>query len=345
LSLKFRPTDPSDADAISRLMQQIFGIPSGHPGLRAAQMDWKYWQRHPKWEGSRSFVMERDGELVAHGSVVPLSLAWQDRRYRLFHMIDWAAKPDSPGAGRVLLRNAGKLCDGFFVAGGSDMTQKILPALGCRQSVSATMFALPVRPFVRLRDDSRSAKSVARFGRNLLWKMRARSIMPPGWNVRRVPREQLATAEFPTPHPRGAEAVFERTAEDIAYLMDCPVAPVECYVVEKNGVARGYFVLTVAIRQSRIAETWVDSREIGDWRALYLLAIREASARREIAEIVTVGSTPHESEALKQAGFQPRGEIALRFRLRDKSVPEIARYQMVDGDAAYLHDGSSSFWA
>jgi hypothetical protein len=346
MSLQFRPTSRSDADSISQLLQLSLRMRPDHPGLGSAQMDWKYWSPHPNWEGSRSFVMEREGKLAAHGAVVPLSLAWRNRRYRLFHLIDWAARPDSPGAGVALLKNAANLSDGVFVAGGSDITQRILPAMGFRESGRATTFVLPLRPFLRLRDDSFSSwKSAARYGRNLLWMMQASSGTPAGWSARRVPRERLATMEFPTPHPRGAEALFERTVPDIYNLLECPATPAEFYLVERGGLARGYFVLAIAVRQSRIAEAWVDSGDIDDWRALYVMAARAAAARRQIAEITTVAGTPVEIDALRQAGFQPRGQIALRFQLRDGGVPEAVRFQLVDGDAAYLHDGATAYWS
>lgn len=346
MSLQFRPTSRSDADSISQLMQLSLGMRPDHPSLGSAQMHWKYWSPHPHWEGSRSFVMESEGRVAAHGAVVPLSLAWRNRRYRLFHLIDWAARRDFPGAGTALLKNAASLSDGVFVAGGSDITQRILPAMGFRESGRATMFVLPLRPFLRLRDDSFSSwKSAARYGRNLLWTMRAPSSTPAGWSTRRVPRERLATTEFPTPHPRGAEALFERTVPDISNLLECPATPAEFYLVEKGGLIRGYFVLTIAVRQCRIAEAWVDSGDIDDWRALYVMATREAAARRQIAEITAVGSTSVEIDALRQAGFQPRGQIALRFQLRDGEVPEAVRFQLVDGDAAYLNDGTTAYWS
>jgi len=346
MSLQFRPTNRSDADSISKLLQLSLGMRADHPSLGSAQMDWKYWSPHPNWEGSRSFVIEREGKLAAHGAVVPLSLAWRNRRYRLFHLIDWAARPDSTGAGMALLKHAARLSDGVFVAGGSDMAQSILPAMGFRESGRATTFVLPLRPFLRLRDDSfNSWKSAARYGRNLLWMMRAPSSTPAGWSTRRVPRERLTTMEFPTPHPRGAEALFERTVPDICDLLECPATPAEFYLVERGGLVHGYFVLTIAVRQCRIAEAWVESGDIDDWRALYIMATREAAARPQIAEIAAAASTPVEIDALRRAGFQPRRQIALRFQLREREVPDAVRFQLVDGDAAYLHDGTTAYWS
>jgi len=346
MSIQFRPTVPADAAAVSQLMQQVFGMPPDHPNLGAAQMQWKYWSQHPNWAGSRGYVMEREGEIISHGAVVPLSLAWGDRRLKIVHLIDWAAQPDSAGAGVAFVKRLGQLADGIFSAGGSDTTLKLLPALGFRDSGNATTFALPLRPLARLRaDSSRSWKSAARCARNLIWMMRSPGGAPPGWNARRLSAADLATARFPTPRGGARAALFERSVPSVTGLLECPAAPAEFYLVERDGSPCGYFVLTQAVAQSRIAEAWVEPGEVGDWRALYLLAVAQAAAHPHIAEIAAVASMDPELQALPQAGFRSRGQFPLRFWIHGGDVPDAVRYQLADGDGAYLHDGRANFWA
>ena len=280
-------------------------------------MDGKYWRTHPEWERSRSFVMERDGGLIAHGAIVPLWCDWEGQRLKMIHVIDWVAKRDSTGAGIVLLKRIGQLADGLFVAGGSEMTEKIVPVLGFRDSADATRFALPLRPFARLRSDpARSWKPAARCARDVLRMTRVHLGVTPGWGARRVQPADLATVQFPTPRSMNREALFERAPAGIAYLLGCPAAPAELYLVERDGSPRGYLVLTLAVTQCRIAEAWVEPAEAADWHALYMLAIREAKSHREIAEISTVASTTTELQALQRAGFRPRGQVHLRFWTR-----------------------------
>ena len=71
MSSQFRPTRPEDGAAIAQFMQLVFGMKPDHPSFDAQQMRWKYWREHPEWEGSRGYVLEGDGQIVAHGSVVP----------------------------------------------------------------------------------------------------------------------------------------------------------------------------------------------------------------------------------------------------------------------------------
>lgn len=342
----FRPSSPDDAGAISRLMQQVFGLKPDHPSLGADQMAWKYWRDYPEWNGSRGFVMERDGDILAHGSVIPLRCSWAGGSVKLVELIDWVAQPKATGAGIALLKRVAQTAEGMFIAGGFEMAQKILPGLGFRECASETYFALPLRPLARLRADSlNSWRPLARFARNTLWKYRAASAVSAGWRIRRIAAADLANAKFPLPQSSGTDAaVFERSVRQIAYLMQCPVTPVEFFLVERHGAACGYFILTLAWGQCRIADAWLDSKCADDWQTLYQLAARAAKAHRSAVELVTVAGDKIAAQGLKQAGFQPRGQIPLRVWAPKAQLPAAIRYQMIDNDAAYLHHGTTELW-
>jgi hypothetical protein len=304
-------------------------------------MDWKYWRESPDWDGSRGFLMERAGTIIAHGAVIPLTCAWEDRRLRLAYLIDWVALPDCAGAGVTLLKRVGQMVEGIFTVGGSESTQKILPALGFKSLGTATRFILPLRLLARLPDSFRARLSAARFARNLFLSVKRKrsGAIPNGWRARRLPAAELGASPFPTPRAHGARAVFMRSPAAIAELLECPSAPAEFYIVEQEGAARGYFVLTLAGKQCRIAEAWVETDQVQDWRTLFALAIREARAHPQVAELVAIASTDIEAQALREAGFPVCGRFPMRLWMRDGKMPEAVRYQMVDSDAAYLNDG------
>ena len=50
-------------------------------------------------------------------------------------------------------------------------------------------------------------------------------------------------------------------------------------------------------------------------------------------------------EGLMYAGFRARGELPLCCLFRDRDCPDEIRYQMVDNDNAWQHDGSSYYWS
>lgn len=345
MSSRFRPTEPGDAEAISRFMQLVFGMAPDHPGLGLRQMEWKYWQPHPEWDGVRGYVMERDGLVVAHGSVVPLTCLWGDRRIRMVDLIDWAAHPDHPGAGITLLKKVSQMVEGVFIAGGTEMAQKVFRSLGFRESNPATKFALPFRPIRRFFADPEPGwKRPARVFRNSAWLAKARMGVPDGWAVRPIGAGDLESSQIPMPRPSAQAAVFERNSRNIGFVLNCPATPMAAYAVSHGNRICGYFVLAYAVRQCRIAEAWIEPNTPENWDFLYQIAAKEAQKRSEILEIITVLTHDQAArEGLSRAGFRPRGEIPLRFSMKG-DYPVDIRYQLADNDSGYLHDGTTAYW-
>lgn len=342
MSSQFRPTRPDDAGGIVEFMQRVFGMHRDHPSFRPDQMHWKYWREHPDWQGSRGYLLERDGHIAAHGSVVPLTCLWGVRRLKMADVIDWAALPGNPGAGIALLKNIGKLVDGIFIAGGTEAAQKVFQSLGFRDCEPAETFALPLRPVARFIEDSEPMwKRAARLARNSIWAAQSPGFTSSNWTARKIAPDEHP---FPTPTPRAQEAVFERTPEAIALLLDCPAAPGEFYLLEKGNGSAGYFILTQAVSQCRIADSWVEPGRPEDWRALYRLAVAAARKHPNSTEIVTIVSNDEAArEGLLQAGFRHRGTGSLRVFIPGGECPRNMRYQMMDNDNAWLHDGTTSY--
>lgn len=337
----FRPTTPGDAEAISILMKAVFDLGPDHPGLNAQQMDWKYWQEWSEWPGSRGFVMERDSNILAHGAVIPLTLTWSGQCLRLVHLIDWAARSDSTGAGIALLKRVGQMVDGVFVPGGSPTSQKILPALGFRPLGTAVRFILPLHPLARLPDSWHSWKGAARFARSLTLSALRGSLktVPPEWRARPISSPELISCVLANSEATGQIARFMRSSSALMHLLRCPSAPASLYAVAREDVTCGYFVLMMAGRQCRIADAWVMPDQEDNWHNLFALTIEEAKTRPNIAELVAVANTDVEMRALRWAGFPRCGQIPLWLWLRSGNIPDAVRYQMADGDYAYLHDG------
>jgi hypothetical protein len=257
------------------------------------------------------------------------------------------ARPKAIMSAIAIVKNLADLAEGVFVSGGSDIANKILPAaLGFQESARATMFALPLRPAARLRGEPiDSWRPVARFTRDILWKMQAGCNPAKGWDARRIAPANLAIEPFPLPHPSAETAVFERSVPAFAYLFECPLTPAEFYLVERQGSVCGYFILTLAISQCRIADAWMESNRAEDWRTMYQLAVRAAMAHSGVVELATMAvEEGPASQALAEVGFRRRGQIALRFRIPNVDPPAKIHFQMADGEAAFLHDGRTQLW-
>ena len=226
-------------------------------------------------------------------------------------------------------------------------TQKVLPALGFKTCGEVTKFARPIRPLRRLAGQKLSARAGAQFGRSLLWWLQAPSVRTQGWTASRIAPEQLASAAICWPHAREGTAFFARTAETMAYFLKCPAAPMEFYSVARGGSSRGCFLLAYVPGQARIVDFYIDSEDREDWRVLIQLAVSQAMRDPAVAEVVSMASDPVTGQALIDSGFHPRGHSPLRL-LPGKGVELPAgpiRFQMIDSDAAYLHEDAISYWA
>jgi hypothetical protein len=344
----FRATTPEDAGAIAAFLRRIFSMDPAHPGLEPRHMRWKYWDDWPDWPGSRGYVLTQDGEIVAHGAVVPLTCLWEGRSLKVVRVIDWAADAKSVGAGVTLMKRIGQMAGAVMAVGGAEATLKIFPALGAKRFGVAHHYARPLRPFRRLFGETNADwKAGARFARGLLWWLRAPSAAPPGWEARRITADQLASISFPRPAPWPGTAVFERSSASLSYYLQCPSVQMELFAVERKSSLRGYFLLAFVGGQVRIAESWVDSGDAADWRALHLLAVHEAMRRPEALEAVTMCSDPIARQSIEECGFHHRetSELLLLDSSRQGLPDANLRVQMMEGDAAYWHDGSGRLWA
>jgi hypothetical protein len=336
---EFRPTSPADAEAITELLVGVFGAASTHSGISREAMFWKYWRPHPFWEGSRSYVLEQDGRMLAHGAVVPQWCRWKAHRFRAFHLIDWAALPGAPGAGKSLFRRALQLADASYGVGGSNMAQRVLPALGFKKVGKATRYVRPLHPFKRLTGGGPPTwRTVAQSGRSAVWAALAPSAPPRGWKTIRSSPDALEPDNSPLPTTDPYSVVFDRTPQLFAFLASCPLAHVRLFSTERNPITRGYFLLAAVPGQVRIADCWLESSKPSDWRDLYLAAVAEARACPDTAEVVTMVTDDLRRHALHQAGFHARGDYPIQFFTRNPALSEVSALpcEMIDSDAMYI---------
>jgi hypothetical protein len=326
-------------------MAEVGLLPNFLPG----DLRWKYWQeRTGWWPGPRSFVLARDNEILAHAAVVPGTYYWNDQRVRTVHVIDWVARPTAVGAGVSLMKFLGQAGDALLAIGGSAQTLQLLPHLGFRIRGSATGYVRALHPTAVLAPSVHPTWRVPpRFLRNVWWNLRAPRGGTDGWHVSRVNADELSRVASILPRPMTGMAVLERSEELFRYSLDCPIAAMSLFAMEREGRTRGYFLLTLALRQARLADCWMDSSDPADWRALIQCAVREARRYPDAAELAVWASDPMLSRCLRECGFHARNEVPVQLLgPRDPALlPPALRVQMLDNDAAYWHHGRNEFWA
>jgi hypothetical protein len=306
--------------------------------VRPDLMDWKYFAPHPFWTGARSYILESDGVIAAHGCISPVRFAGGIASMQI---IDWAAGPKLPGGGLLLYRNCLALTDTLLAIGGSEATQRLIPKVKWfREMPCATRFARPLRPVRQVLANPKNWKLPVRLGRNLLDSLAA-TPSSSGWRCEAVAR--FAEAETPTV----AACALQRTAAWLNYLLDCPAAQMCAFELYDRDVRRGQVVLSRIGHQVRIADLSIAGDSLEDWIQAVAAITLEVKNNPEIYEIAAASSLPWMCQALERCGFQKRGTIPIHLADPKKRIPPgaVPEVDLAIGDGFYLADASDPFWS
>lgn len=177
---QFRPSAAEDLPAISALLQAAFDVPAAAPFLNPELLRWKYFE-----SGARSYVLDQDGKLLAHGCIWPVSSG-------MGCLIDWVSVKTIPGMGILLARRMMELSPVLLSIGGSEMTRKIMPRIGFIKRGELLTYARVLRPWrqFRTRPDNHGPKALLRLARNAAWSV-APVALKRGWAAREAPLPDL----------------------------------------------------------------------------------------------------------------------------------------------------------
>lgn len=344
MSATFRPTTEEDLDGILRLFTAAFHPPRGAPILDRSLLRWKYHIPFPGWAGSRSFVLEKNGELAAHAGVWPFELLGEGAPIRGVHVIDWAADATVPLAGISLMRRLVASCGFACSFGGSELTRGILPKIGFRPANEMRTYARPLRPFAQARTHQyMNYKLPARLARNLFWRTIPLLAQPASWEATRIAADELDERMLPV--ARADRMLCRRTRPFFEYLSTCPAVPFTWYAVTRMGRMRGYFCVTLAHRQARIADLWMTNPSIEDYRAAHTLASLVVLRDTDAVEIVATSCDQVSAEALSESGYRLLSSTPIMVSGQASQGLDSTTFdfQMVDSDFAFLHDGRVNY--
>ena len=115
-----RATDHKDLPALSKFLVRVYNFEPPDFHFDPRLLEWKYLYPRAARQGSRSYLFERSGEIVAHGGICPVSFRLPTGRIVSGHVIvDWAADPRMPGLGvmldRKLMQTASTSLGGFHL--------------------------------------------------------------------------------------------------------------------------------------------------------------------------------------------------------------------------------------
>jgi hypothetical protein len=301
------------------MAQRLLGVAPDNPMFAMPHLIWKYWAPWRSSASPRSYVLVRDGRIVAHAGALPLSYRVGVSTLRLLHPFDWMSEPSAIGSGAALLQRLAKLADGLLIVGGSEMTRRMVRPLGFRALPDVTLFAAPAQA-------DATAASIATEEAATSFPQR---LLDPTL-------EDCTGVEPPAPW-----LTTLRTPERIQDHLRCPAVAAFAY----GAHGAGGFVLTVAPGQARIAALWA-ARDQKDLRPLFRAARRVATRQPGVTEVVCMANLPVERDALAAAGFREAGTVPMFLLDSTRRLGQGAQlsFQMLDGDVAFLHHGTPQPW-
>ena len=334
----FRPTLPNEQAKVLAFIKRVFATESTPASVEPKYVYWKYFQVRECWSGSRSYVLDRQNSIRAHGAVHPGTLLWNGKCYRTIHIIDWAADPNVPGAGVSLLDRMTRMVDITYAIGGSAATKALVPEFGFKPMNELWVCARPLRPFRQiLTHQVRNIKLIPRFIRNTAWSLIPALRPDENWVALPAKPEDIAPELWPT--DSSGLGVIQRGSSFFQYFLTCDNVAFELYQIYKHGLAVGYFCLVWVPGQVRIADLWMPSMAQEDLVAAYRLATLTAFERGDASEIVAASSTPVGQQSLLRSGFRVRSREPIMVYPRERfgGRPVTLHLQMIDNDAAHMH--------
>lgn len=274
-------------------------------------MRWKAFAPHPFWSGSRSYGVRHQGQLIAHGVLLPLRFLTPDSVLSVNCIIDWAADPTVRGGGVAIYQELAKLTALQIGIGGSEMARATLRRMRFKVHQNVGFYERRERIVKHhLTATPRDWKTPLRLGRDM-WRNLQRGNLS-SHSTLTARRVNAFSVEPGLPMPRPGDGTCSaRTPAFLDYMLQCPVAAMEGHVFESAGRLAGYCVLSRLKNSCRIADLWIEDHQ---WGAAIGLAVQLARANPETTSIVAAGSTPPLRAALEQQGFRLADDMPLFLR-------------------------------
>jgi len=128
-----RATDHKDLPALSKFLVRLYKFEPSDFHFDPQLLEWKYLYPRAGWQGGRSYLLERDGNIVAHAGVGPASFRLPTGQVvNSLTIMDWAADSTVPLAGITLFRKLMGMAPTVFIIGGAPVTRQIMPHIGFR---------------------------------------------------------------------------------------------------------------------------------------------------------------------------------------------------------------------
>lgn len=337
MTAAIRATEHEDLPALAKFLVRVYQFgPSDHhadPQLLA----WKYPHPSPLREGSRSYVLERDGQILAHCGICPVTFHLPDgSTVNSVTMMDWVADPSAPGVGVKLFRKLMEMAPTSFIIGGAPATRLIVPRIGFRHVGEALTCSAWLRPWREFRRRTHNRRSTLRLLHGLTHPARNRRPASTGWEF--APVNQFDDSLLPVlNNTKRAWTFCQRTLADLNHLLKCPHIKMQGFLLKRRGQLIGYFVIGKAEWEARLLDLVVDSADTNDWNLACAIVTKAARLDSEVCRIRAQASFPIMSQSLVWNGYwcQYKEPIVIHDPANALEHAFPVSFQLFDGDSGY----------
>ena len=333
-----RATGQNDLRALARFLVRVYKFEPSDFHFDPRLLEWKYLYPRSAWQGSRSYLIERDGNIVAHGGICPVSFRLPTGEIVSgLTILDWAADSTIPGLGVTLYRKLMQMAPVSFVLGGAPVTREIVPRIGFRHVGDAPTYAAWLRPWREFRTRSgTNSRSLLRLLHGLAHPVPSRSRLSRRWAF--VPVAEFDDSLQPILSGTKRPWTFcQRTVADLNYLLKCPHLHMRGFLLTHGGSVRGYFVIGKSGWEARVLDLVVDSAEVNDWKHACAAITNAALLDQDICRIRILSTLPLLSDGLEWNGYWRQQEEPILLHDPSAALGSAfpVSFQYFDGDSGY----------
>jgi hypothetical protein len=341
MNAAIRATQSNDLPALAEFLVRVYQFDSSDYHADPQFLEWKYLYPRDNWQGSRSYVLEKNGQTIAHCGICPVIFHLPDgTTVNSLTLTDWAADRAVPGAGVMLYRKIMAMAPTAFVIGGGSVTRLIVPRIGFRPAGEALTYAAWLRPWREFRTRPSTARSLFRLLHGVTHPTRDRGPADEGWEF--FPVDQFDDSLAPILRDTRLTWTFcERTVAGLNYVLKCPCLKMQGYLLRCQGQLMGYFIIGTgtgnANWEARLLDLMVNSAEADDWSSGCATVTKAALLDPEVSRIRALATFPILAQALTWNGYwrQYQEPIVIHdpTNVLDHAFP--VSFQLIDGDSGF----------
>lgn len=332
-----RTIELKDLPALSKFLVRVYKFDSSDKHADIKLLEWKYLSSRTGWKGSRSYVLEKDGQIIAHCGVCPVTLNLPNGKVlNSITMMDWAADPSVPGVGVMLFCELMAKAPASFLIGGAPPTRHLAPRMGFRQLGEIPTYSAWLRPWREFRIRPRTGESAARLLHGWSHPARRRLWFGHPWKAVRV-REFDESLQPILNRTTRSWTACKRSIADLNYLLQCPHLETRGFLLQNKGKIAGYFIAGRYAWEARLLDLMVDSEDPEAWKGACLAIIRAIRPDPEVCRIRVMSTIPILSKALQRSGYWRHYTEPLFIHDRSNELEKVlpVSFQLCDGDAGY----------